>query len=100
MPAQMKERFANVYNPKLSGDIEVVLKAGFFYGGATGTTHGSWNPYDAHIPCVFMGWGVTPGRTNRTTHMTDISATVAAMLQIQMPSGCIGEPIVEMLQPK
>lgn len=100
MPAQMKERFANVYNPKLSGDIEVVLKAGFFYGGATGTTHGAWYPYDAHIPCVFMGWGVTPGRTNRTTHMTDISATVAAMLQIQMPSGCIGEPIVEMLQPK
>lgn len=100
MPASMKEKFANVYNPKLSGDIEVILKSGFFYGGATGTTHGNWYPYDSHIPCVFMGWGVTPGRTNRTTHMTDISATVAALLQIQMPSGCIGTPIVEMLPNK
>lgn len=28
-------------------------------------------------------------------HMTDIAATVAALLRIQMPSGCVGRPIEE-----
>ena len=27
--------------------------------------------------------------------MTDISATLAALLHIQAPNGCIGKPIVE-----
>jgi hypothetical protein len=97
MPAVLKEKFMMGYNPTLSGDIQLILKAGYFYGGATGTTHGSWYPYDAHIPLVFMGWGITPGRTNRVTYMTDISATLAALLHIQMPSGNIGTPIVEIL---
>jgi predicted AlkP superfamily pyrophosphatase or phosphodiesterase len=97
MPPEMKEKFLYGYNPSLSGDIQLVVKSGYFYGGTTGTTHGSWYPYDSHIPLVFMGWGITPGRTNRVTHMTDISATLAAMLHIQMPSGNIGNPIVEIL---
>jgi len=32
--------------------------------------------------------------------MTDISATVAALLHIQMPSGCIGTPITEITDKK
>ena len=42
-----------------------------------------------------MGWHVTPGETSRLTHMTDIAATVCAMLHIQAPNGCIGTPILE-----
>ncbi|RYD88841.1 MAG: alkaline phosphatase family protein, partial [Sphingobacteriales bacterium] len=52
-------------------------------------------PYDAHIPLVWFGWGVKPGKTNRETYMTDIAATIAAMLQIQMPSGNVGKVIGE-----
>ncbi len=94
---EIKEMFSRGYNAKLAGDIEVVLKSGYFYGSQTGTTHGSWYPYDSHIPLVFMGWNITPGRTNRKVYMTDIAATIAAMLHIQMPSGCIGTPITEIL---
>lgn len=97
LPAVMKEKFVNGFNPKLGGDIQLVLKAGFFYGWVTGTTHGAWYPYDSHIPAVFMGWGVQPGRTTRPTSMADIAPTLAAMLRIQMPSGCIGQPITELL---
>ena len=32
--------------------------------------------------------------------MTDISATVAAMLNIQMPSGCVGHVITEVIKYK
>ena len=96
LPAEIKERITNGYNARRSGDVYFLLKPNWFDGGATGTTHGAWYPYDSHIPLVFMGWNVRPGKTNKTHYMTDISATLAAMLRIQMPSGCIGEPITEL----
>ncbi|MES2830154.1 MAG: alkaline phosphatase PafA [Bacteroidota bacterium] len=96
LPEQIKKAVTYGYNAKRSGDIYYILKSNYFGGGSTGTTHGSWNPYDSHIPCVFMGWNVKPGKTNKTHYMTDIAATLAAMLHIQMPSGCVGEPIIEL----
>lgn len=98
IPEQIKKTVTNGFNAKRSGDIYYILKSNYFGGGKTGTTHGSWNPYDSHIPCIFMGWNVKPGKTNKTHYMTDISATLAAMLHIQMPSGCIGEPITELTE--
>ena len=96
LPEPIKKAITNGYNARRSGDIYFILQSNYFDGGNTGTTHGSWNPYDSHIPCVFMGWNVKPGKTNKTHYMTDIAATLAAMLHIQMPSGCIGEPITEL----
>jgi predicted AlkP superfamily pyrophosphatase or phosphodiesterase len=95
----IKKSLTYGYNSERSGDLYCVLKSNYFSGPKTGTTHGAWAPYDAHIPCVFMGWNVKPGKSNKTHHMTDISATLAAMLHIQMPSGCIGEPITEITNP-
>jgi hypothetical protein len=40
-----------------------------------------------------MGWGIHHGASNEQVHMTDIAPTVAALLHIQMPNGCIGKPI-------
>ncbi len=95
MPAEVRERFAKGMNPELSGDIVVILKSGYFSGGRTGTTHGSWYPYDAHIPLVFMGWGIKQGYTFKPTWMIDIAPTIAALLHIQSPSGTLGNPIPE-----
>lgn len=98
LPTEVKEMFLKGFNTKRAGDIQVVLKAGYFYGGKTGTTHGSYNPYDAHIPLLWMGWGIKPGRLNRETYMTDIAPTLAALLHIQMPNGSIGKVIPEVLK--
>ncbi|MCW3094125.1 MAG: nucleotide pyrophosphatase [Ferruginibacter sp.] len=95
LPDPQKKMFLNGYNPKRSGNIVFTFKPGYFDGAGKGTTHGLWNPYDAHIPLLFFGWNVKHGKTNRETYMTDISATVAAMLQIQMPNGCVGKVIEE-----
>lgn len=98
LPETLRARIINGYNVDRSGVIQIILKPGWFSGhGTTGTTHGTWNPYDAHIPLVFMGWGIHHGSLSRETHMTDISATLAALLHIQAPSGCIGQPISEVL---
>jgi arylsulfatase A-like enzyme len=99
IPEELRGRIINGYNRERSGVIQLILKPGWFAGYApTGTTHGTWNPYDAHIPLLFMGWGVKHGRLTRETHMTDISATVAALLHIQAPNGSIGQPIDELIK--
>jgi hypothetical protein len=94
----IREMVANGYYPMRSGDIQIIMEPGWIDGGPTGTTHGAWNPYDSHIPLVFYGWKIQHGKTNRETYMTDIAATVAALLHIQMPSGCVGKPITEVLR--
>ena len=94
LPETLRPKIQNGYSRDRSGIIQILLQPGWYSGyGTTGTTHGTWNPYDAHIPLVFMGWGIKQGHTNVTTNMTDISATLAALLHIQMPNGCIGSPI-------
>ncbi len=89
----------NGYYARRSGAIQLVLNAGWFEGhGKTGTSHGTWNPYDTHIPLLFMGWGIHPGHSNEQVYMTDIAPTLAALLHIQMPNGCVGKPITQVLK--
>ncbi|MCW3087239.1 MAG: alkaline phosphatase family protein [Sediminibacterium sp.] len=94
----LREMAANGFYPTRSGDIQFVLKPGYIEGGATGTTHGSWYPYDAHIPLLWYGWGIKKGKTNREIYMTDIAPTVAALLNIQMPSGNVGKVIEDVMK--
>ncbi|MES2848137.1 MAG: alkaline phosphatase PafA [Bacteroidota bacterium] len=98
LPAIQKERITNSYTPSRSGDIQFIFKPGYFDGGKKGTTHGLWNPYDSHIPLLFYGWGIKKGNLNRETYMTDIAPTIAAILQIQMPSGCVGHVIRDVMK--
>ena len=97
IPTILKERIKLGYFPERSGEIYVVPRTGVYAGKTewAGSNHGSWSQSDSHIPLIFMGWHITPGETSRLTHMTDIAATVCAMLHIQAPNGCIGTPIFE-----
>ncbi len=85
----------NGYNAKRSGSIGFIAKPGFFGGGSTGTTHGSWYSYDSHIPLIFFGWKIKRGKTYNETYMTDITPTLAALLNIQAPNGIVGKVIIE-----
>jgi predicted AlkP superfamily pyrophosphatase or phosphodiesterase len=101
LPEELKKRIINGYNQKRSGVISFVLEPGWYSGSAatgTGTTHGSWNAYDARIPLLWMGWGIKHGSSNRHIEMTDIAATLAALLHIQEPNGSIGKPIEELIK--
>jgi hypothetical protein len=93
-----KQMYSNNYFPIRSGDIQIVMQPGYVSGTGIGTSHGLWNPYDAHIPLLWYGWNVKAGNTKREVYMTDIAATVAAMLHIQMPSGCVGKVIPEVFE--
>lgn len=95
VPEHIKSMLIRGYNVKRSGDFVVIPQPTWKGGSLKGATHGTWYPYDAHIPLVWMGWKIKPGHTNRVTGMTDIAPTLAALLHIQMPSGAIGKPITE-----
>jgi len=96
VPEEIKQRVINGHNVHRSGGIQLILNPAVFSAGSSGTSHGAWNPYDAHIPLVWMGWGIKQGgKLNRPTNMSDIAATVSSLLSIQMPNGSIGSPIHE-----
>ena len=102
VPDILRSRALLGYHPHRSGDLLLVLEAGwyeFWTGGSspTGTTHGEWNPYDAHIPLLFYGWKVEHGQTSREVHITDIAPTICQKLHIQQPNACIGEAIGEVV---
>jgi hypothetical protein len=98
VPEKLRNMMANGYNEKLSGDIQFNYKPQWYDGWAKGTSHGVWYAYDAHIPLLWYGWGVKKGKSNREVYMTDIAPTVAAMLRIQMPGGCVGKVIEEVMK--
>ena len=93
IPEEVKFRIINGYNRERSGDVVIILKPNFYAHGMKGTDHGAWNSYDTHIPLVFMGWGIKHGATTKQTFMTDIAPTIAAMLHVQAPNGCVGKSI-------
>lgn len=98
IPEPIKTRIVNGYNWQRSGDIQIIYHDNWLPMYANlGTTHGSWNSYDSHIPLIFMGWGIKSGESNKEYNMTDIAPTLSALLHVQFPSGSIGNPIVEVL---
>lgn len=99
IPEPIKTRIINGYNWQRSGDIQVISHDGMLPPySKTGTTHSVWNSYDAHIPLIFMGTGIKNGQSNKPHFMTDIAPTLAQILKIENPSGCIGNPIPEVTE--
>ena len=100
-PEIIRQCAINGYNRFRSGDIQLIMQPGNYEISSAshtgGTTHGVWNPYDAHIPLLFMGWNIQAGHTMKPVHMTDIAPTVCALLHIQMPNGCIGSAILPVI---
>lgn len=98
LPPVIREKISNSFYFRRSGDIQYFYKAQYTDYTADGLEHGAWYPYDSHIPLVWFGWNIKPGKTNREVYMTDIAPTIAAMLQVQMPSGCVGKVITEVVK--
>ena len=102
VPDAIRTRALLGYHPHRSGDLLLVLEAGWYElwpsSSKVGSTHGAWNPYDSHIPLLFYGWNVNHGSTSREVHITDIAPTVTQMLHIQQPNACIGEPVTEVIE--
>jgi len=88
----------NGYNQKRSGDILMVLKPGIVSYSKTGSTHGSPQIYDTHVPLLFYGKGIQKGSTSERTEIPDIAPTISVLLGIAFPNGTTGTPIAKALK--
>jgi predicted AlkP superfamily pyrophosphatase or phosphodiesterase len=88
----------NGYNQKRSGDVLIVPNPGVISYGRTGSTHGSPQIYDTHVPLLLYGKGIKQGSTVNRTEIPDIAPTISALLGIAFPSGTTGRPIGEVLE--
>ncbi|MCE1187731.1 MAG: alkaline phosphatase family protein [Ignavibacteria bacterium] len=86
----------NGYNNIRSGDILIELNSTtYFESTGNKSTHNTLYSYDTHVPLIFFGWNITPGKNNESVYVTDIAPTIADLLNITEPSGCIGRPIIK-----
>jgi len=88
----------NGYNQKRSGDVLLVPNTGYISYSRTGSTHGSAQIYDTHVPLLLFGKGVKQGSTVNRTEIPDIAPTIATLLGIAFPNGATGQPIGEVLE--
>ena len=85
------------YGPR-SADLTVVLEPYWFFGESpTGTSHMSTYSYDNHVPLILMGPGIRAGRYYKAAFVNDIAPTLAALLDVETPSGSVGRVLDEIL---
>lgn len=86
------------YHWKRSGDVLLVYEPGWLAHDPVGTSHGSGYTYDTHVPMLWFGWNVSTGVSTKRQHITDIAPTISMLLNIKLPSGATGEPILALTE--
>lgn len=76
--------------------MQIIFEPNWFEQGYSATTHGTNYAYDTQVPLLWYGWKISNGKTWKRTAIIDIAPTIAAMLRIPQPNGCIGKVIEDM----
>lgn len=87
------------FYPSRSGDLYILLEP-YWLNAALETSHGTPYSYDSHVPVVFLGPGIEPGRYDREIAPYDIAPTLATLLDVEIPSGAIGQVLEEVVRPR
>ncbi|WP_405377371.1 alkaline phosphatase PafA [Nonlabens sp. Asnod3-A02] len=88
----------NGFHHKRSGDVIYVLEPAVISYSKTGSTHGSSQSYDTHVPLLFYGNGINKGSSSMRTEIIDIAPTISSLLKIGFPNGATGNPISDVLK--
>lgn len=87
--------FFNGFYESRCGDVFVNFRKYWIEDRLRGAEHGSPYEYDTHVPLLWYGWKIQKGETDSPVKMVDVTPTLAALLGINPPAGCIGKPIME-----
>jgi predicted AlkP superfamily pyrophosphatase or phosphodiesterase len=91
----------NNFHEGRSGDIYLIFEPNVFINDFDGLTvasvHGSPWRYDTFVPVLFAGAGLKPAKVSRAVTPYDIAPTLAAYLEVKVPSGAFGETLSEVL---
>ena len=88
-------RVRNGFHYQRGSDLFVISEPYWLFE-SRGTSHGTPYNYDSHVPIIFMGPGVKPGRYHARAAVNDIAPTFATMLDVETPSGASGRVLHEM----
>lgn len=91
---QISRRVMNGFNQRRSPDIQFIPEPYWTVSNAV-ATHGTPFSYDAHVPVIFMGSGIRPGRYDMPATVNDIAPTLATILDIETPAGSVGRVLTE-----
>ena len=101
MDTPVTEAILANFNEDRSGDIYVVFNPQWFVGEFDGKSvtgsHGQPWSYDSHVPVIWMGPGIEPGRISRRVETVDVAPTIAAYLGVKYPSGTRGRVMTEIV---
>jgi len=75
-----------------------VILEPYWLSGNTTASHSTPFSYDTHVPVIFMGPGIKPGRYNGSIIVNDIAPTLATILDVETPSGSVGRVLMEMFE--
>jgi predicted AlkP superfamily pyrophosphatase or phosphodiesterase len=87
-----------------SGDVILLPDPYWMFGGKSiaffqgGTTHLTPYSYDAHVPLIFLGKGIKAGTYYGPVAVNDIAPTLAAILDVETPSGSSGRILSEIFE--
>ena len=93
------------FHPGRSGDVLYVYTPYAIPGNTSanakpkGTTHGSPWHYDTNVPLLLMGNGIAPGRYEQRVTPAQLAPTLARLLGINSPGGCVEEAVHQALSP-
>jgi hypothetical protein len=95
---EVSQLVANGYHQRRGPDIEIIPDPYWMIRKeTTGITHATPFNYDLHVPVIFMGPGIKPGRYHTTVYVNDIAPTLATILELETPSGSVGRVLTEIL---
>ncbi len=89
------EKMQKNYYQGRSGDVILGLSPGWVERGIE-RKHASLFHYEAHVPLIFYGWKTGRSIISRNVSVTDITPTIAVMLNLSRPPGVQGKVIEEL----
>jgi predicted AlkP superfamily pyrophosphatase or phosphodiesterase len=93
--------FRNAFYEPRSPHLTVQLKPEIYMNSAPGgTSHGSVYEYDRHVPIVFMGRMIKPGRYREASGPEDIAPTLAQLLGLEFRHEYDSRVLLEMRMPE
>ena len=90
-------RISHSYSPA-GGWWLLGLQPAFALPGNSGTSHGSPNFYDTHVPLAFFGSAFEPGVYHGRCEAVDMAPTLAVLLGINAPAKASGRVLTEAIK--
>ena len=92
-------RWLHMFRPDGPARLAVTLTPYSYWLSTTYATHGSPHDADAHVPVLFYGAGVKPGRYSEFVRVVDMAPTLAEIIGVKPLEALDGRPLRQAIRP-